>query len=109
MDFIIDILVEILFGSLAEGFVALSSIFLPKKSLTPKVEKQLRILFTFAGILLFALLVVGIILLIESHGKSVLGLVFVILCGLYVASSTILKIVTSIKRPFPKSKKEAKK
>ena len=107
MDLIIDIIVEILFGSLAEGFVTLSSVFIPKNTLTPKAEKRLRIIFAVAGLLLFVLLVVGIVLLIESHGKSVLGLVFVILCGFYVASSIALKIITKIKNNLQK-KKEVK-
>ena len=105
MDFILDILIEIVFGSLAEGFVALSSFLVPDGFLTPKAEKRLRIIFTFAGILLFALLIVGIILLIESHGQSVFGLIFVILCGLYVASSVTLKIITIIKNHSGKAKR----
>lgn len=104
MDLIIDIIVEILFGSPAEGFVTLSFIFIPKNNLTPKAEKRLRIIFTFAGLLLFVLLIVGIVLLIESHGTCALGLVFVILCGLYVASSITLKIITKIKNTQEKQK-----
>lgn len=98
MDFLIDFLLEVVFNVFADGFVALAGIFMPNKTLSPRTEKILTIIFSLIGLCLFVLLVVGIIVLVESHGDSLIGWIFMGVSIIYVVLSIIARIVIKIKK-----------
>ena len=98
MDFLMDFLVEGVFNVLAEGFVSLAAAFMPNKTLSLRIEKILRIIFSLIGICLFVLLVVGIVMLVEYHGDNLIGWIFIGVCAIYVVLSIVARIVTKIKK-----------
>ncbi len=98
LEFILDVLMEFVFEMIAEGFLMLSGAFMPNKPLSKKAQTILAIVFSVLAIALFFLLIFGIILLVEFHGKSTLGWVFVIVSGAYLLLSVILKIIAVKKR-----------
>lgn len=98
LDFIIDVLVEVVFEAIAEGFMMLSEVFVPNQTFSAKARKILTIVFSLLALVLFFVLVLGILLLAESRGGSSLGWIFVILGGGYILMAVILKIIAVIKR-----------
>ena len=98
MDFLIDFLVEVVFNVFAEGFVSLAAAFMPNKVLSSRTEKILTVIFSLLGICLFVLLVVGIVMLVESHGDNLIGWIFMGVCTIYVVLSIVARIVTEIKK-----------
>jgi len=98
LDFIIDVLVEVVFEAIAEGFMMLSEAFMPQKTLSAKARKVLSVVFGLIALVLFFLLLLGIFLLIETRGESSFGWLFVILGGAYLFMAIVLKIIAVIKR-----------
>ncbi len=98
MDFLVDFLVEAVFNIFAEGFVAFSAAFMPNKALSPRTEKILAVIFSLIGLCLFVLLVVGVVMLVESHGDNPIGWFFIGACAIYVVLSIVARIVAKIKK-----------
>ena len=98
MDFLVDFLVEFVFYIFAEGFVSLSVSFMPNKAISLRTKKILAIVLSLVGICLFALLVVGVVILVESRGENVIGWIFIALCLIYVILSIASRFVAKIKK-----------
>lgn len=97
MEFLVDILVEIVLGVCGEGFVNLTTSFLPVDNLSKKAKTVLYTIFGLIGMAIFVMIIVGIFLLLESNGASVLGRVFIGVSAAYVAAATVLKIISNRK------------
>lgn len=97
MEFIFDILAEAFFELFGEGFVALSSVFVPQKEITPKRKATIGYVCLAVSLVLLAGLVVGVILLVETKGQSVWGRLAVVVSLLYLLTGILLKIIFCVK------------
>lgn len=93
MDLLVDLLVEVVFNIFAQGFVSLSAAFMPNKTLSPRTEKILTIIFCLIGICLLVLLVLGVVMLVESRGDNLIGWIFIGVCIIYILLSIASRIV----------------
>lgn len=98
MDFIFDFFVEVIFTIFVEGFVALASVFVPKKEITEKGKKIIGCVCFVFSILLFIWLLIGIAVLDETDGQSFWGWLPVSLSIVYLFVGIVLKIVSLIKK-----------
>ena len=97
MEVILEIIFEFAFEIVGEGLLNLYRVFLPNKSISPTAQKVIKAIHVTISVVLFVLLLVGILLLIESGGTSVLGWVFVSLYALYI----VIAIIACILLPAP--------
>lgn len=97
MDIIIDFFIQLFFESVADGFVSLCRAFVPGRLLSDKARRVVVIVFYFVAVALFAGLVLGIILLVETGGKSPLGLALVAFAVAYMCAGVVLKTVAYFK------------
>lgn len=97
---IIEFIVELLFELLVEGFVCLCDAFVPLKLRSERSRLIISVIFFVLALLLFVGLVSGVIMLVESRGKSIFGWVMVGLSAAYVISGVLIK-------KLPIHKKEA--
>ncbi len=93
MDFIFDFLVYGIFEFLGEIFVSLFTAFIPSRKLSFKTCRILYILGLVVSLLLFAGLIYGIVLLVESNAQSVLGWIFITLAVVYIVSGIVFKFI----------------
>ena len=97
MEFVFEILFEFIYELICEGLINLCKAFLPSKCISPVGYKVIKAVAVIVSFLMFALLFIGVILLIESKGKSVLGWVFVSGYAVYVIVAIVAKIISVIK------------
>lgn len=97
MELLCDFLFELFFEIVGEGFIALATAFLPSHTVSPRAERIIRILFTvLAAALLFALLI-GICLVIDGEGHSLLGWLLIGLGVAYVLLSAVLPVIKKVR------------
>ena len=97
MGFLFDFLFELIFEIVGEGFVALATAFLPGHTVSPRAERIIRILFTvLAAALLFALFI-GICLVIDGGGHSLLGWLLIGIGIAYVLLSVVLLVIKKVR------------
>lgn len=93
MDFIFDTMAYVLFEILGEGFVSLFTSFIPSRKISIKAYRVLFIMGLVVSIVLFVGLIYGVILLVESNARSVLGWMLLALAIIYVITAVIFKFV----------------
>lgn len=98
MEFVFEVLVEAFFEIFGEGFIALSSVFVPQKVISKKGKKIVCYVCLTISLVLLAGLFAGIIILVETKGQSLLGWLLISLNIIYLLMGIILKIVSHIKK-----------
>lgn len=86
MDFVVDVLVEVI-----------SELF-PNKKLSTKAFKWQKRIAAVVTVVFILLLVIGICMVGETEGKSVLGKVFIALLPAEILVLIILNIIRSIRK-----------
>ncbi len=92
-DEIIDFLVEVLFDSLVDITISV----IPENKHSEKLEKVLSVFIAILTFVFLILFIVGICMLGETDGESVLGKVFICLMPIQVVVSVILYIIKKVK------------
>ena len=98
MDLIFEIIMEVLVEGLLEGFVALAQNFFPEKTISVKVRKVLSVCLILLAVVLASGLFVGVCLLLESAGRSVLGWALVGAAAAYLVLGIGLNIYAAVKK-----------
>ena len=98
MDWSIVMLLDVFLELFAEGFLSLSSVFFPNRSMSGRAQRILRVVVSLLAALMLVLLIIGVIFLAASQGESILGWIFVTVSGIYVVSAIVLKIVVAIRK-----------
>ncbi len=97
MEFVFEILFEFIYELLCEGLLNLYRAFLPSRVISPTAYKVVKAIAVIVSVLMFVLLFVGVILLIDTKGKSALGWVFVSAYAVYIILAIVVKIISIIK------------
>ncbi len=92
-DEIIDFLVEVLFDSLVDITVSV----IPENKHSEKLEKVLSVFVVILTFVFLILFIVGICMIGETDGASVLGKVLICLLPAQVVTSVVLYIVKKLK------------
>lgn len=98
MDWSIVMLLDVFLELFAEGFLSLSSVFFPNRSMSGRAQRILRVVVSLLAALMLVLLIIGVIFLAASQGESILGWIFVGVCSIYVLTAIVLKIIAEIKK-----------
>ena len=98
MEFVLEFLLEAFFEIFGEGFIALSSALVPQKAVSKKGKKIIGYVCLSISLALIACLFVGIIILVETKGKSFWGWLLISLNIIYLLTGITLKIVSHIKK-----------
>lgn len=98
MEFFFDILVEAFFEIFGNGFISLSSAFIPQKVVSEKEKKIIGFVCLTISLILFVGLFAGIIILVETNGQSFWGWLLISLNIIYLLAGITLKIVSYIKK-----------
>lgn len=94
MEMIFDFLIEACFEIFVEGYISLYESFVPTKVLTGKAKKKIKAVFLIIALLLLIGLFMGVVLLLETEGSSVLGRIFITLATLYFFTGITLKLIS---------------
>lgn len=97
MEEIFEFIFEFVFEIVGEGLLNLYKAFLPNKVISPTAYKVIKTILLIISIILFLLLLVGIVLLLESSGTSVLGWVFVSVYAVYIIVAIIAWIISAVR------------
>ena len=97
MNLLIEFLISTIFESFCNGFVSLCSYFIPSKKFSDKAQRIILIVFIVLALILLIGLVVGIIIVVETSGKSFWGWMLISLNVIYIISGVLLKLVFSRK------------
>ena len=98
MDWSIVMLLDVFLELFAEGFMSLSSAFFPNRSMSDRAQRILRVVVCLLAVLMLVLLIIGVVFLAASQGKSILGWIFVGMCNIYVLAAIVLKIIAEIRK-----------
>ena len=92
MDFVVDVLIEVIFDVFGEMFGYLGKSFFPD-GVSERTRKVINVISTVIGTVFLLLLLLGIIMVVQSSAKSMLGWVFLTLGVIYIAAGIILKLI----------------
>lgn len=106
MEMIADFFLEFLVTVFVEGFLNLCTVFVPQKKLSPKATKIITDICVIASLLLLLGLFVGIIILLETSGRSFWGWLLVGLSIMYLLAGGALKLVSYIRATSGKRNEE---
>ena len=95
---IVDILFEVFFEIIVQGYVWVSMLFIPKRHLSERIRNILTITFVLIGLAMFVALIVGVVFVLTSQGASVFGWVLTGIGIVYLVLALILKIISKIKK-----------
>ena len=98
LELLFDILVEAIFESFAEGFIAFYSAFVPQKVVSEKGKKIIGYVCLAISLVLFVGLFAGIVILVETKGQSFWGWLLISLNIIYLLTGITLKIISHIKK-----------
>ena len=98
MEILFELLVEIVFEVFAEGFFSLWVWIFPGKPFTEKGKNIVKVICVFVSLIFLVALVVGIILLGSTQGKSFWGWLFICLNIIYLLVGITLKVLYHIKK-----------
>lgn len=98
MEIIFEFLVEIIIEAFAEGIFSLWIWIFPGKPFTEKGKNIVRVICVFVSLIFLVALVVGIVLLGSTQGKSFWGWLFICLNIIYLLIGIILKVIYHIKK-----------
>ena len=98
MEFLFEFLVEAFFELFGEGFISLCSAFMPKKVISEKGKKIISYVCLAISLALLVGLFIGIIVFVETKGKSFWGWLLISLNIIYLFAGITLKIVSHIKK-----------
>ena len=98
MEFIFDVLVEAVFELFGEGFVCLSSAFVPQKTISEKGKKIISYVCLAVSLVLLVGLFAGIVISVETKGQNYWGWLLISLNIIYLITGITMKIVSRIKR-----------
>ena len=93
MESIFEFIMEVIFDVFCEGFVALGSAFVPSKTLTKKQKKFFKYVCTVVSCVLLVGLLIGIVILAETSGRSFWGWLTVALSVVYLLAGIIGKCI----------------
>lgn len=85
-----------------ESIVEIGVYVVPENKYSEKLESRLKIAVTVLTVIFFALFVVGICLIGETNGESILGKVFICFSPLQLVLSIAVYIVRKIKEKLKK-------
>lgn len=88
-------ILEILFGIFFDGFISLSSNFVPRKKLTEKKRNKLKVVFGIIAGVICVGFVLGLFLIAEGYVYA--GAPLVILFAVYAVASITLFIIKEVK------------
>ena len=91
-----EVILELFLEIFGEGFITISSCFIPEKLLKTKAGDVLKVFFAALSLVFLFSLVIGVALLVEGFVKVGLGLV--IAFAVYAVLSVTLYIIGKIKR-----------
>lgn len=98
MDWSIVMLLDVFLELFFEGFLSLSSAFFPNRPMSDRAQRILRVVVCLLAVLMLVLLIIGVVFLAASQGKSILGWIFVGMCSIYVLAAIVLKIIAEIRK-----------
>ena len=98
MEFIFELVFEFLFEFFGEIFLNLYTVFLPHREISESVYRIVKTVLVIISVVLFILMLIGVILLIDSSAKSVLGWVFVSSYVLYIVTSIVVWVISAIRQ-----------
>lgn len=108
MDSILDIVFEyiltVFVEGFVEGFVSLCTVFVPKKTISPKATKVITWVCAAISLLLLVGLIAGIIIAVETRGQSFWGWLLIALGIVYLLVGIALKLVSYIRATYGKKK-----
>lgn len=96
MDSILDIVFEyiltVFVEGFVEGFVSLCTVFVPKKTISPKATKVITWVCAAISLLLLVGLIAGIIIAVETRGQSFCGWLLIAINVVYLLTGIALKL-----------------
>lgn len=93
-----EIIMEFLFTIFVEGIFSMIEEFVPEKFRSEKMGVVIALLLLIPVLALLMGLVCGIVMLVESHARSILGWVLVTLAAAYILSGILLKVFRATKK-----------
>lgn len=93
MDIVIDIILEFFVESVMEWFADIGVRLLPSKNLPSKQKEIIKAVVSILALLIFAGMIVGIVLLIDSNGSSIFGWILTTIAAAYILLAIILNII----------------
>ena len=97
MEVVVEFLFELLIEGFVEAFLSSGEEFIPEKKLSGKKGTIIRIIVIAITLLLGISLVVGVAMLLETKGESVLGKMLAGFPVVYFVTGIILKVIKIIK------------
>lgn len=98
MDFIADIFFEVFLEIFVETFIALCQFFVPDKKISEKDEKIIKIFAVFVSSAILIGFVIGIVMLFETHARSICGWILTGMGIVYMIVGIVLAVVKEVKK-----------
>lgn len=90
MGCIIEFILEFVFEIVGELFVSIASVFLPSKAISHRLYRILHFISVVIAVAVLVCAFIGVVMLVDSGGRSVWGYVLISVSVAYIASAVIV-------------------